>query len=55
MPVFELPWPEDVVQLIIPWTAFMSPIGSQAGTLSSAISGTFLGRSEPAGAREELA
>src|SRR5262245_55549011 len=31
MPTFKLPLSGDVVQAINPWTAFMSPIGSQVG------------------------
>jgi len=31
MPTFKLPLSGDVVQAISPWTAFMSPIGSQMG------------------------
>ncbi len=31
MPTFKLPLSGDVVQAISPWTAFMSPIGSQIG------------------------
>ena len=31
MPTFKLPLSGDVFQAISPWTAFMSPIGSQVG------------------------
>src|SRR5262249_33818615 len=31
MPTFKLPLSGDVFQAITPWTAFMSPIGSQVG------------------------
>jgi hypothetical protein len=31
MPTFKLPLSGDVLQAISPWTAFMSPIGSQVG------------------------
>lgn len=34
MPTFKLPLSGDVVQLISPWTAFMSPIGSQFGLVN---------------------
>jgi hypothetical protein len=34
MPVFKLPLSGDVVQSISPWTAFMSPMGSQFGLIN---------------------
>ena len=34
MPTFKLPLSGDVVQSISPWTAFMSPIGSQFGLIN---------------------
>lgn len=34
MPTFKLPLSGDVVQTISPWTAFMSPIGSQFGLIN---------------------
>jgi len=34
MPTFKLPLSGDVVQSISPWTAFMSPIGSQVGLVN---------------------
>ena len=34
MPTFKLPLSGDVVQSINPWTAFMSPIGSQVGLVN---------------------
>ena len=34
MPVFKLPLSDDVVQNISPFTAFMSPIGSQFGLVN---------------------
>jgi type II secretory pathway component HofQ len=34
MPTFKLPLSGDVVQTISPWTAFMSPIGSQIGLVN---------------------
>jgi hypothetical protein len=34
MPVFKLPLSGDVVQSISPFTAFMSPIGSQVGLVN---------------------
>jgi hypothetical protein len=34
MPTFKLPLSGDVVQSISPWTAFMSPIGSQLGLIN---------------------
>jgi hypothetical protein len=34
MPVFKLPLSGDVVQSISPFTAFMSPIGSQFGLIN---------------------
>jgi hypothetical protein len=34
MPVFKLPLSGDVVQTINPWTAFLSPIGSQVGLIN---------------------
>ena len=34
MPTFKLPLSGDVVQSISPWTAFMSPIGSQFGLVN---------------------
>jgi hypothetical protein len=34
MPTFKLPLSGDVVQSINPWTAFMSPIGSQFGLIN---------------------
>ena len=34
MPTFKLPLSGDVVQSINPWTAFMSPIGSQFGLVN---------------------
>jgi hypothetical protein len=37
MPTFKLPLSGDVVQAISPWTAFMSPIGSQLGLINVTI------------------
>ena len=37
MPIFKLPLSGDVVQTISPWTAFMSPIGSQLGLINVTI------------------
>jgi len=37
MPTFKLPLSGDVVQSISPWTAFLSPIGSQFGLLNVTI------------------
>ena len=37
MPTFKLPLSGDVVQSISPWTAFMSPIGSQLGLINVTI------------------
>jgi hypothetical protein len=37
MPAFKLPLSVDVVQAISPWTAFMSPIGSQFGLIKVTI------------------
>ena len=37
MPTFKLPLSGDVVQTISPWTAFMSPIGSQLGLINVTI------------------
>src|SRR3982074_3569813 len=37
MPVFKLPLSGDVVQNISPFTAFMSPIGSQFGLINSTV------------------
>ena len=34
MPTFKLPLSGDVVQSINPWTAFMSPMGSQFGLIN---------------------
>jgi hypothetical protein len=34
MPMFKLPLSGDVVQSISPWTAFMSPMGSQFGLVN---------------------
>jgi hypothetical protein len=34
MPTFKLPLSGDVVQSINPWTAFLSPIGSQFGLIN---------------------
>lgn len=34
MPIFKLPLSGDVVQSINPWTAFLSPIGSQLGLIN---------------------
>jgi hypothetical protein len=34
MPTFKLPLSGDVVQSISPWTAFLSPIGSQFGLIN---------------------
>ena len=34
MPTFKLPLHGDVVQSIRPWTAFMSPVGSQFGLVN---------------------
>ena len=34
MPTFRLPLSGDVVQSINPWTAFMSPMGSQFGLIN---------------------
>jgi hypothetical protein len=34
MPVFKLPLSGDVTQTIAPWTAFLSPIGSQFGLIN---------------------
>jgi hypothetical protein len=34
MPTFKLPLSGDVVQTINPWTAFLSPIGSQFGLIN---------------------
>jgi len=34
MPTFKLPLSGDVVQSISPWTAFMSPVGSQFGLIN---------------------
>jgi hypothetical protein len=34
MPTFKLPLSGDVVQSISPWTAFMSPMGSQLGLVN---------------------
>lgn len=34
MPVFKLPLSGDAVQTINPWTAFLSPIGSQFGLIN---------------------
>ncbi|MGO9235275.1 MAG: hypothetical protein ACLP4V_14815 [Methylocella sp.] len=34
MPVFKLPLSGDVIQSINPWTAFLSPIGSQFGLIN---------------------
>jgi hypothetical protein len=34
MPTFKLPLSGDVVQSINPWTAFLSPIGSQVGLIN---------------------
>jgi hypothetical protein len=34
MPTFKLPLSGDVVQTISPWTAFLSPIGSQLGLIN---------------------
>jgi hypothetical protein len=37
MPTFKLPLSGDVLQAISPWTAFMSPIGSQVGLFNVTI------------------
>ena len=37
MPTFKLPLSGDVFQAISPWTAFMSPIGSQVGLFNVTI------------------
>jgi hypothetical protein len=37
MPTFKLPLSGDVTQAITPWTAFMSPIGSQIGWFNVSI------------------
>jgi hypothetical protein len=37
MPTFKLPLSGDVVQSISPWTAFLSPIGSQYGLVNITI------------------
>jgi hypothetical protein len=37
MPTFKLPLSGDVVQTISPWTAFLSPIGSQFGLVNVTI------------------
>jgi hypothetical protein len=50
MPTFKLPLSGDVVQAINPWTAFMSPIGSQIGLFSVTIGQS----SEPAVEAEVL-
>ena len=34
MATFKMPLSGDVVQLISPWTAFFSPIGSQLGVIN---------------------
>src|ERR1700733_1668966 len=34
MPIFKLPLSGDVVQSINPWTAFLSPMGSQFGLVN---------------------
>jgi hypothetical protein len=50
MPTFKLPLSGDVFQAISPWTAFMSPIGSQVGLFNVTIGQS----SEPAVERDVL-